>query len=218
MTEPSPTASATDLPVSLDLPTPDRLGSQLAFIVEIDRLKTVLRRTVLADGSRQENSAEHSWHIALAAVMLAEHAEAAGQELDVGRVVRMLLVHDVVEIDAGDTYAYDEAAHDDKEEREREAAGRIFGLLPEDQAAEIWEWWEEFEAGETPEARFANAVDRLMPMIHNYVTKGAAWRHHGVQSHQVLTRNRTIADGAPELWEFARRMIADAVKRGYLAS
>ncbi len=217
MTDPRP-IPASDLPASPDLPASGRLSSQLGFILEIDRLKTVLRRTELADGSRLENSAEHSWHIALAAVMLAEHAESAGQDVDVGRVVRMLLVHDVVEIDAGDTYAYDEAGHDDKEEREREAAERIFGLLPEDQSGEIWELWEEFEARRTPEARFANAVDRLMPMIHNYVTEGAAWRRHGVRSHQVLERNRTIADGAPELWEFARRMIADAVERGFLAS
>lgn len=202
----------------LDLPASDRLARQLEFIVEIDRLKTVLRRTLLADSSRHENSAEHSWHIALAAVTLAEHGEAAaGRALDIGRVVRMLLVHDVVEIDAGDTYAYDTAAHDDKEARERAAARRIFGLLPEDQAAEVWALWEEFEARRTAEARFANAVDRLMPMIHNFVTEGAAWRQHGVESRQVLARNRTIEEGAPELWAYAQRMIQEAVERGYLA-
>jgi len=198
----------------MDLPASDRLARQLSFIVEIDRLKTVLRRTVLVDRSRNENSAEHSWHIAFAAVLLAEHADGA---VEVARVVRMLLVHDVVEIDAGDTYAYDPAAHDDKEERERAAAARIFALLPEDQEREMWELWEEFEAGATLEARFANAVDRLMPMIHNYVTEGVAWQQHGVKSHQVLDRNHVIGDGAPDLWAYAERMIAAAVDKGYLA-
>jgi len=198
------------------LPTdgsPRRLADQLDFVVEIDRLKTVLRRTVIVDRSRRENTAEHSWHIALAAVLLAEHA-AAG--VDVGRVVRMLLVHDVVEIDAGDTFAYDEAAHADKLERERAAAERIFGLLPDDQTAELGALWEEFEAGETADARFANAVDRLQPMLHNFVTEGHAWKQHGVTSTQVRERNRNIGDGAPELWRFAERMIDEAVRRGYI--
>lgn len=198
------------------LPTdrsPDRLASQLDFVVEIDRLKTVLRRTVIVDRSRRENTAEHSWHIALAAVLLAEHA---GDGVDVGRVVRMLLVHDVVEIDAGDTFAYDEAGHEGKLERERAAAERIFGLLPDDQTAELSALWEEFEARETPDARFANAVDRLQPMLHNFVTEGHAWRRHGVTSAQVRERNRTIGEGAPELWRFAERMIDEAVRRGYI--
>lgn len=195
-------------------PTP-RLASQLRFILEIDRLKTVLRRTHLTDRSRNENSAEHSWHIALAAVLLAEHAPA---DVDLCRVVRMLLVHDVVEIDAGDTYAYDEAAHDDKLERERSAARRIFGLLPDDQADELNALWEEFEARETPEARFANAVDRLQPMLHNYATEGAAWLEHGVESRQVIGRNHVIGDGAPDLWAYAERLIAAAVERGWLGA
>lgn len=197
----------------MDLPASDRLSRQLRFIVEIDRLKTVLRRTFLLDGSRRENSAEHSWHIALAAVLLAEHSS---EEVDVGRVVRMLLVHDVVEVDAGDTYAYDPEGHRDKEERERAAAERLFGLLPEDQAADLHELWNEFEAGETAEARFANAVDRLQPMIHNYVTEGRAWLEHGVTRGQVLGRNHVIGDGAPDLWEYAERMVDDAVERGFL--
>lgn len=193
-------------------PTP-RLARQLRFILEIDRLKTVLRRTHLTDLSRNENSAEHSWHIALAAVLLAEHAPA---DADLCRVVRMLLVHDVVEIDAGDTYAYDEAANDDKLERERAAARRIFGLLPDDQADELHALWEEFEARQTPEARFANAVDRLQPMLHNYATDGAAWLEHGVGSGQVVDRNHVIGDGAPDLWDYAERLIAAAVERGWL--
>jgi len=193
--------------------TPDRLARQLRFILEIDRLKGVLRRTLLTDGSRRENSAEHSWHIAIAAVLLAEHATV---EVDTARVVKMLLVHDVVEIDAGDTYAYDVAAHDDKEERERAAATRIFALLPDDQEAEMWALWEEFEGGETAESRFANAIDRLQPMLHNYATEGMAWQQHGVVSSQVLQRNRVIGDGAPSLWELAERVMAEAVGRGYL--
>jgi putative hydrolase of HD superfamily len=199
----------------MDLPAPDRLSRQLTFILEIDRLKGVLRRTLLADGSRNENSAEHSWHIAVAAVLLAEHAAA---EVEVGRVVRMLLVHDVVEIDAGDTYAYDAGAHDDKADRERTAAERLFALLPPDQEREMWDLWQEFEAADSAEARFANAVDRLMPMLHNYVTRGAAWQEHGVRSHQVVERNRATIDiGAPELWAYAERMVAAAVDKGYLS-
>ena len=198
----------------MDLPAPDRLSRQLTFILEIDRLKGVLRRTLLADGSRQENSAEHSWHIAVAAVLLAEHAAA---EVEVGRVVRMLLVHDVVEIDAGDTYAYDPAAHGDKAEREEACAERLFALLPEDQEREMWDLWREFETAETPEARFANAIDRLMPMLHNYVTRGTAWQQHGVCSRQVIERNREVIDaGASELWAYAERMVAAAVERGFL--
>jgi putative hydrolases of HD superfamily len=198
----------------MDLPAPDRLSRQLAFILEIDRLKGVLRRTLLADGSRRENSAEHSWHIAIAAVLLAEHAAA---DVELGRVVRMLLVHDVVEIDAGDTYAYDAGAHADKSDREHACAERLFALLPPDQEREMWDLWREFEAADSPEARFANAIDRLMPMLHNYVTRGTAWQEHGVRSGQVVERNRaTIDTGAPELWAYAERMVAAAVERGFL--
>ncbi len=192
----------------------DRLTRQLAFVLEIDRLKTVLRRTVLTDRSRRENSAEHSWHIALMAVLLAEHA---AEPVDVGRVVRMLLVHDVVEIDAGDTFVYDPAAAEDKGERERRAAERLFGLLPADQAAEVRALWDEFEERATAEARYAHAVDRLQPMLHNYATEGHSWQKYGVRSSQVIAHNRHIGDGAPDLWAHAERLIADAVERGWLA-
>ena len=198
-----------------DLATDPRLASQLRFILEIDRLKTVLRRTHLTDRSRHENSAEHSWHIALAAVLLAEHAPA---QLDLPRVVRMLLVHDVVEIDAGDTYAYDEAANEGKVDRERAAARRIFGLLPDDQGDELNALWEEFEARQTLEARYANAIDRLQPMLHNYATEGVAWLEHGVESTQVVGRNHVIGEGAPDLWSYAERLIAAAVERGWLGA
>lgn len=191
----------------------DRLARQLEFVLEVDRLKSVLRRTLLTDHSRQENSAEHSWHIALMAVVLAEHA---AEEIDVGRVVRMLLVHDVVEIDAGDTYVYDAVAALDKTEREERAAERLFGLLPADQAAEVRALWDEFEGRATPESRFAQAVDRLQPILHNFATEGVAWRRHGVTADQVEAVNRHMAEGSESLWEHARRLIAEAVERGFL--
>ncbi len=193
--------------------TSERLQAQLAFIREIDRVKGVFRQTVLMDRSRKENDAEHSWHIALMAVVLQEYAP---QGLDVLRTIRMLLIHDLVEIDCGDTFCYDTAGMVGKHEREAQAADRVFGLLPDDQAAEMKALWLEFEDRQSPESRYANALDRLQPMLHNYVTEGGAWREHGVTADRVLRRNRIIADGAPELWQWARAMIADAVDRGYL--
>ena len=191
----------------------DRLARQLEFVLEVDRLKSVLRRTLLTDRSRHENSAEHSWHIALMAVVLAEHA---AEEVDVARVVRMLLVHDVVEIDAGDTYVYDAVAAADKSEREERAAERLFGLLPADQAAEVRALWDEFEGRATPEARFAHAVDRLQPILHNFATEGVAWRRHGVTADRVEAINRHMAEGSESLWRHARRLIEEAVERGFL--
>ncbi|HEX2165352.1 MAG TPA: HD domain-containing protein [Thermoanaerobaculia bacterium] len=191
----------------------DRLARQLALLVEVDRLKGVLRRTLLVDRSRRENSAEHSWHIALAAVLLAEHA---AERVDVARVVNMLLVHDLVEIDAGDTYVYDAEATLDKAAREERAAERLFGLLPSDQAAEVRALWDEFERRDTPEARFAAAVDRMQPIVHNVLTDGHTWRQHGVARAQVEAVNRHIADGAPALWETVRRLLDRAVEKGHL--
>jgi len=199
------------------LPTlaPDgRLARQLRFICEIDKLKSVNRRTLLMDGSRYENDAEHSWHLAVMALLLAEHAN--GKTPDIGRVVRMVLVHDLVEIDAGDTYCYDEAAHHDKEDRERRAAERLFAMLPEDQAREFRALWEEFEARETPEAKFAAALDRLQPLMHNYRTGGVVWREHGVRSGKVSDRNRHVGDGSNSLWAFAEALIKDAVEKKFL--
>lgn len=193
--------------------TPDRLARQLAFVLEVDRLKSVLRRTSLLDRSRRENSAEHSWHIALMAVVLAEHA---AEPVDVARVVKMLLVHDVVEIDAGDTYVYDTVGSADKAEREERAAERLFGLLPDDQAAEVRELWDEFERRDTPEARFAAAIDRLQPILHNFATEGEAWRRHGVTVDRVEATNRHMGEGAPALWEHVRRLLHEAVEKGYL--
>ena len=194
--------------------TEERITRQLAFIVEVDRLKGVLRQTSLIDGSRRENSAEHSWHLALAALALAEHAPAG---TDLLRVVRMTLVHDVVEIDAGDTFCYDAPAHVDKEERETRAAERIFGLLPPDQAAEMHALWEEFEAGETPDARFAVALDRLQPLLVNFSSGGGSWKLHGITRAQVLRRMAPIREGAPGVWPWVERVIEEACERGYVA-
>ena len=192
----------------------ERLERQLAFLIEIDKLKDVVRRNYLAHGGRRENTAEHSWHLAMAALVLAEHAE---EPVDLERVLPMLLVHDLVEIDAGDTYCYDPVAHLDKAERERCAADRLFALLPAEQGAELRELWEEFEERATPDARFANAVDRLMPVLHNYHSEGRAWREHGVDAGQVLERNRPIGEGSAALWQKVRAAIEDAVERGLLA-
>ncbi|REJ79964.1 MAG: HD domain-containing protein [Acidobacteria bacterium] len=189
-----------------------RLARAIDFLIEIDRLKSVLRRTLLADGSRRENSAEHSWHLCLFALVLAEHS---GAEIDLTRVLKMLLVHDIVEVDAGDTFCYDEDALSGKDERERRAALRIFGLLPDDVGLELRLLWEEFEQRTTPEARFANAVDRLQPMLHNLLTRGHSWREHGVGKHQVLERNAPIDDGAPDLWRFAEAFLDEAEEAGW---
>ena len=192
----------------------ERLEQQIAFLLEIDKLKTVLRRTYLLDDPRHENSAEHSWHLAVMAMLLAEHANAPVNLL---HVLKMLLIHDVVEIDSGDTYIYDVAGNESKAAREQEAAKRIFGLLPDDQREEMHRLWEAFEPRATPEARFAAALDRLMPMLHNYYTQGRSWQEHGVTDAQVIAHNGHMTEGAAALWEYAEAMIKDAVGKGYLA-
>ena len=189
------------------------LARQIAFLVEIDRLKGVLRRTKLVDESRHENSAEHSWHLALAAVVLAEHAPAGA---DVGRVVRMVLVHDLVEIDAGDAFAYDAAANLGKDDRERLAAERVFGLLPEAQGAELRTLWEEFERGDTPDARFAVALDRLQPLLVNHHAGGGSWARHGVTRAQVLARMRPIEAALPGLWAEVLAIVEENCARGHI--
>lgn len=192
-----------------------RLNQQLRFITEVDRVKQVIRRTLLLDKSRLENDAEHSWHAVLAAMVLAEYANEPS--LDLCRVMRMLTVHDLVEIDAGDTYAYDDQAHLDKADRELMAAERIFGLLPSDLADEMRALWDEFEAHLTPEAKFAGALDSFMPLLHNYLTSGQQWLKHEVNSDRVLVRNDArIAAGSRQLADYARQLIADAVAKGYL--
>lgn len=191
-----------------------RLAAQIAFIVEIDKLKTVLRQSPLADASRRENDAEHSWHIALMAFVLGEYAEPG---VDVGRAARMLLIHDIVEIDAGDTFIHDEAAHADKEEREQKAAERLFGLLPADQRDAYAALWREYEERQSPDARFADALDRLQPLLLNFETGGGTWKPHAVTRAQVEKLLPRIERGAPRLGVYARAVVAEAVRRGYLA-
>jgi len=193
----------------------DRLERQMRFLFEVDKLKEIQRRTRLPQSQRPENSAEHSWHIALMAAMLAEHTAPAG--VDVMRVMRMLLIHDIVEIDAGDTFGYDTSGHADKHDREMRAADRIFGLLPADQAAEIRALWEEFEAGETDEAKYALAMDRFQAVMVNYLSDGGSWREHRVSADRVIARNQVIANSSPALWAYARNLIEDAVAKGHLA-
>ena len=190
-----------------------RLDQQIGFILELDTLKSVLRRSYLLNNTRRENSAEHSWHLSVMALVLAEHANA---DIDQLRVLKMLLVHDIVEIDSGDTYIYDAAGNDTKAVREQKAAQRIFGLLPDNQKLELTQLWHEFEARETPEAKFAAALDRLMPLLHNYHTEGRSWREHGITKQQVLNFNRHIADGSQSLWKYAEALIDDAAAKGYL--
>ncbi len=191
----------------------DRLSQQLNFILEIDRLKGVMRRSMLMSGDRYENSAEHSWHVALMAVLLSEHSN---QPVDVLHMVKMLLVHDIVEIDAGDTYAYDEGGKQSQAEREQTAAERLFGLLPADQAVEMKAAFYEFDPRETPEAKMANAVDRLMPLLHNYYSQGKEWRKHGITREQVMQRIGPVVDGSEALWAFAEEIIDQSVEEGYL--
>jgi putative hydrolase of HD superfamily len=192
-----------------------RLVRQIEFIAECDKLKEVFRQTINTQSRRAENDAEHSWHLCLCVLVLAEHANAP--QLDVLHVLKMIIIHDLVEIDAGDTFAYDVAAMTGQHEREAVAAERIFGLLPPDQAHDFRALWDEFEAKETPEARFATAVDRFQPMLLNCRSQGAAWKRHGITHDRVVARNRHIDDGCPELWRYAERMLQEVVDAGHLA-
>ncbi len=189
----------------------ERFAGQIRFIVEIDKLKGVLRRTLLTDRSRRENSAEHSWHLALMATLLAEFAPPA---TNVRRVIEMLLVHDIVEIDAGDTFAYDAAGNADRAQRESAAADRLFGLLPPDQGSRLRALWEEFEAGASDEARYAIALDRLQPLLQNVHADGGAWRTHGVTREQVLARMQPIRELSESIWLYVTRQIDEVWMKG----
>lgn len=191
-----------------------RLAQQLQFLLEIDRLKEIRRQNYTIVGRRQETDAEHAWHVTMMAVLLAEHANSA---IDLLRVVKMLLIHDLVEIDAGDTFAYDTAGAATQHEREARAADRLFPLLPPDQAAEYRALWDEFEARATAESRYAHAMDRVLPIFLNNATEGAAWQKHGVTADRVLARNRHAAEGCAALWAEAEREVARAVAAGHLA-
>ncbi len=178
----------------------ERLEQQIAFCKEIDKEKNIERRTYISDGSRRENDAEHAWHAALMSVLLAEYAN---EPIDVLRTVTMLLAHDLVEIDAGDAYAYDAEAQAAQGERERRAAGRIYGLLPPDQGAYLRALWEEFEAGDTPESRFAHAMDNFQPAMLGAMLGGRLWRENGVSLSQILKRNELTSAGADALWQYS---------------
>lgn len=192
----------------------DRLKKQIQFILEVDKVKNIFRMTKIHDGTRRENDAEHSWHLALMAFLLEEYSQ--GSHIDMLKVIKMCIVHDLVEIDAGDTFCYDAAGNLDKLEREQKAAERIFGILPEDQGNELKALWEEFDAMETPEARFAAAMDRLQPVLMNFLNNGGTWKEHHISKEQVIKRNCRIKDGAPELWDFVSGLIDEAVERGLL--
>lgn len=191
-----------------------RLEQQISFVRELDKLKKVQRQTWLTDTSRQENSAEHSWHIAVMALVLAEYAPE--DNLDIGRVIQMLLMHDIVEIDAGDTFCYDRAAVAQQAGHEEQAAERLFGLLPRDLRDRFRNLWEEFEARETPESQLANSLDRLQPILNNYYSGGKSWRANGITRDQVRQRNRIVADGAPKLWAYIEDLLQRAVDEGML--
>ena len=194
----------------------DRLEQQFEFIREIDKEKFIGRQTYLSDGRRKENDAEHAWHMAIMTILLSEYAN---EEIDVLKTVTVLLIHDIVEIDAGDTYAYDEEAKKTQKEREQKAAERIFGLLPPDQGEKFKKIWEEFEARETKEARFARTMDNLQPVMLNDATDGKAWVEHGVHLEQIMKRNQNTAEGSETLWEYAyQNFILPNVEKGRIKS
>ncbi|CAH0525203.1 HD domain-containing protein [Vibrio sp. M60_M31a] len=194
----------------------ERLEKQLKLLIELDQLKNVLRRTrVKSAEGRLENSGEHSWHVALMAVLMEEHANAP---VDICRVMKMLLIHDVVEIDAGDTFVYDTAASKEQAEKEIKAAERLFGMLPSEQGKELLVLWHEFEAAQTDDAKYAKALDRLIPMLLNYHNDGQSWQEHGVTREQALTINKRIELGSVTLWDKAKEIIEDATDKGWLKS
>jgi putative hydrolase of HD superfamily len=189
------------------------LAERLRFIYELDQLKNVLRQSQLADGSRRENSAEHSWHLAMVAMAMAPMAD---EPIDINQVIKILLVHDVVEIDAGDAFIYDDALRAEAEAQEEAAAARIFGLLPEAQAKEFRALWDEYEQRSTPEGRFAYACDRLQPLLLNVALGGGSWQNHGVTADRVKAVNGAIANGLSTVWVAAEQMIDEAVEDGQL--
>lgn len=194
----------------------ERFEKQLAFCREIDKEKEIGRQTYLADGSRKENDAEHAWHMAIMAVLLNEYSN---EEIDVLKTITMLLIHDIVEIDAGDTFAYDEEGKKSQRERELKAADRIFGLLPEDQGEKFRALWDEFEAWETPEAKFARTLDNFQPSMLNKASGGKSWKEHSVHVDQVMERNQNSKLGSEKLWNYLyNEIILPGVESGLLKS
>lgn len=192
---------------------PERLKQQINFVMEIDKLKHIYRQNLVVDGSRRENDVEHSWHLAVMAMLLQEYAN---EPVDLAKVIKMVLLHDLVEIDAGDTFCYDLEAGLDKEDREQQAADRLYGLLPEDQEKEFRALWEEFEAKETPEAKFAACLDRLQPFLNNFYTQGGTWRMHDVPSSMVQKRMAPVGEVSPVLGDLVDRLLEDAIAAGIL--
>lgn len=191
----------------------ENLLRQINFIKEIDKVKYIQRKTKLFNSDRNENDAEHSWHLAVMAIVLAEHSN---EDIDVLKVVKMVLIHDIVEIDAGDTFIYDTQKDHSNTDEERLAANRIFGLLPKEQAEELIAVWEEFEAGETKEAKFAKAMDRLEPLLQNTSNEGGTWNEFGVGYNKVYEKKKVIDNGSNTIWHFAEKLINDSVEKGIL--
>jgi putative hydrolase of HD superfamily len=189
------------------------LSRRLRFLCEIDKVKSIFRHTLLMDGSRRENDAEHAWHLAMMAVLFSDLSRS--RRLSVLKVVKMVLIHDIVEIDCGDTFLYDEQSRLAQKKQEARAARRIFNLLPRDQARELLDLWQEFEARKTAEARFAAALDRFQPILHNYKTRGRVWKKAKVGPESVLRINRHINEGSPELWDLVKKMIEDGTQKGF---
>lgn len=192
-----------------------RFRNQMTFLVEIDRMKTVLRRNLIADGSKREDDAEHSWHLAMMAMVLKEYA-AEKEHINFDRVLRMALVHDLVEVYAGDTFCYDQEGNQSKAQREQEAADRLFDILPSEQGAEYRKLWEEFDAMDTPDSRYAAAIDRLQPFVLNYLTNGHTWKLGNVESAQVYQRIGPVKEALPELWEPIVKMIQESIEKGLI--
>ena len=189
----------------------ERLKKQMEFIIEVDKLKDIIRQTNLTNGERKENDAEHSWHLALMAVFLSEYAK---EPVDVLQVIKMVLIHDLVEIDAGDTYLYDEAGNGTKAAREQKAAERIFNILPGDQAEELFKLWQEFEDRKTPESKFANTLDRIQPVLLNDATEGRAWREHDVCIDQIMSKNEYTSQGSDVLWAYIQEVFEKNIENG----
>lgn len=192
---------------------PEKLLQQISFIKEIDKLKYIFRKTKLMYSDRPENDAEHSWHLAIMTILLAEYSN---QSIDVLKVLKMVLIHDIVEIDAGDVFIYDTQKNHKNTEEERKAAIRIFGILPDDQAEELMLLWEEFEAEETAEAKFAKVMDRLEPLLQNVSNDGGTWAEFGVKYDTVLQKKEAMQYGSITLWEYAQQLLSDSVERGIL--
>ena len=188
-----------------------RFEQQMNFILEVDKVKNIFRQTYLADGQRKENDAEHSWHLALSAVLLKEHMK---EDVDLTKVMIMVLIHDLVEIDAGDTYLCDEEGAKTKADRENKAADRLFHMLPEDQGEEFDSIWREFEERKTPEARFAAALDRLQPVMLNDATNGKAWEEHGITEEQVRSHNEHVKKGSLAIWEYLEKIFDKNIEKG----